>query len=115
MYRMGLTQLILETDSISDLDVIHIVADPRDLDSLVWLSDEKCLSCVKSFVVSGVQNDFNTNPSNKSLIVEKNWLGPDVTYHKIDLSYQTLTFCVSAYNQSGDLCSTKGFCIFDVC
>ncbi len=42
VYRVGLTQLILESVEINDLDVLHIVTEPKDVNSLVWLGDSKC-------------------------------------------------------------------------
>ena len=115
VYKVGLTQLLLESDAIYDLDVLHVVTEPKDSNCLVWLSDTKCLSSIKSFTVSGVQNILNTNDTSKALIVDKSWLGSDVVFHKIDLSNQKISFCVSIYNQNGELCPAKGFCVFDIC
>ena len=109
IYNIGLTQIILESKHLNPLDVVHIGTQPHDTKSVIWLNDTKSLNCIKSFVVQCKKLD-----DIETCVVEKQWVGRDIVYHKIDLSRQTLTFNIDIYNKNGDSINAIGYCVFDV-
>ncbi len=111
IYSIALSQIVIDTKFVDELDILHVTLDPNCANggSVVWLNNFKRILSVKSFTVSKNTND-PTTPS----VVHKKWCSDCLEYYTIDLSPQILDLRVIIVDKNGELCVAKGFCVFNV-